>query len=448
MIRTEIRLFAALATLLVGAQAAVWTGVNPWAALIGGLGAGLGASFVLARGIRRPILELRESLAAIRSGRANQRVRPSADTDVGALAAAIDQDAEALHAALEANADDKQQLEAVLAAMVEGVLVLDSDGRVTLANPRLRELLDIWSDVEGRRPLELVRNTEIDEALRAAAEADEVVVRDLEQVGTEQRAVLMHAARVRGGGPRAGTVAVFHDVSEVRRLEQVRRDFIANASHELRTPLTSIQGYADTLLGNPGLVPEVESALHTIDRNAKRLGALIEDLLELSRIEGRRNPLRPTETDIRHVCDQLAEDALPRVRDAGVEISVEGDPEAFAWADSRAVEQVVSNLLDIAIKYTEAGGRICLRVRVGPRTVATQVIDTGVGIPEEDQSRVFERFYRVDKARARALGGTGLGLAIVKHLVQAMGGEIQLESVPGEGSTFRFTVPREATAPH
>ena len=241
---------------------------------------------------------------------------------------------------------------------------------------------------------------------------------------------------------------MFHDVSEIHRLEQVRRDFIANASHELRTPLTSIQGYADTLLGNPGLVPETESALRAIDRNAKRLGALIEDLLELSRIEGRRNPLRPTEIDIRHLCDQLAEDALPRLRGAGLEIEVEGDREAFAWADSRAVEQVVSNLLDNAIKYTEAGGRICLRVRVGPRTVATQVIDTGVGIPEEDQSRVFERFYRVDKARARALGGTGLGLAIVKHLVQAMGGEIQLESVPGEGSTFRFTVPREATAPH
>jgi len=401
------------------------------------------ASALLARSLRQPLTELRAGVEAIRAGRGQGRSRPRVSSELGKIASAIDRDAAALRAALDASADDKQQLEAVLAAMVEGVLVLDQDGRVTLANPRLRELLDIWTDIDGRRPLELVRNSAIDEALRAAASNDEVVIRELEGVGPEERAVLMHAARVASGGPRAGTVAVFHDVSEIRRLEQVRTDFIANASHELRTPLTSIQGYADMLLAGPALDAATESALRVIDRNARRLNALVEDLLELSRIEGRRSPLRPGETDVRHICAQLAEDAIARLDDAGVSVRVEGEAKVLAWADPRALEHVISNLLDNAIKYTEAGGKIWIRPSVDQKTVTVEVTDTGIGIPEEDQNRVFERFYRVDKARARALGGTGLGLSIVKNLVQAMHGEIYLESVSGKGSTFRFTLPNE-----
>jgi len=414
----------------------------PVAAAVG-LGILLAAALARSLGpsLRQPLLELRQSVRALRAGRDEARPRPDSRSELGRLAAAIDADVETLRSQLDATTDDKQQLEAVLAAMVEGVLVLDRDGRIVLANPRLRELLDVWSEVEGRLPLEVVRNTEIDRALHDAAESDSVLVRELSLGNANPRTLLMHAARVGGAGERSATVAVFHDVSEVRRLDRVRRDFIANASHELRTPLTSIQGYADTLLTAAVSDSELRAPLQAIVRNSQRLGALIDDLLSLSRIESRKDPLHASDVDVAHVCHQLAEDAALRLRDAGIDIRVDLGDAAIAWADQAALEQIISNLLDNAIKYTTAGGTITLAARRGPQTLEVRVEDTGVGIPLEHQTRIFERFYRVDEARSRALGGTGLGLAIVKHLVQAMGGEIRVESASGKGSCFSFTLP-------
>jgi two-component system phosphate regulon sensor histidine kinase PhoR len=244
-----------------------------------------------------------------------------------------------------------------------------------------------------------------------------------------------------------GTVAVFHDVTELRHLENVRRDFIANASHELQTPLTAIRGFAETLVAHDLPWEEVRAQLQVILRNSERLENLIRDMRELSRIESRRVPLQPGEVDVAKLARALLADMEPRLKERSLEASVSDQGAALAWADRRAVDQVLSNLLDNALKYTDPGGRITVGIEAQPEAVRVSVSDTGIGIAPEHRPRIFERFYRVDKARSRALGGTGLGLSIVRHLVQAMGGEVSVESEPGRGSTFHFTLPRADRRP-
>lgn len=404
---------------------------------------GMLAALVLSLGVSwvsvRPLQEMRDALRAIAAGDLSRRLRPHADDELGEIADAINAVGEQLGLRLAEITAEKEQLQAVLAGMVEGVLVLDADGCVVLANPRLRELLSIWGPVTGRTLLEVIRHPGIDEALSAARHSSTAVVSEVESGG---RILLIHAAGFPPAGARAGTVAVFHDVTELRHLESVRRDFVANASHELQTPLTAIRGFAETLLANPVEPDEAKAQLEVILRNAERLGNLIRDMLELSRIESRRVPLEPGEIDVVRLTGALLQDMGPRFRERSLAAAVDVEEAAPAWADRRAVEQVLTNLLDNAAKYTDPGGRIRVEIgRVGD-SVRVRVGDTGIGIPERDRARIFERFYRVDKARSRALGGTGLGLAIVKHLVQTMGGDIYVESEPGKGSTFTFTLPR------
>ena len=244
---------------------------------------------------------------------------------------------------------------------------------------------------------------------------------------------------------RLGTVAVFHDVTEIMRLEQIRRDFVANASHELRTPLAAISGFAETLLSNRSLSEgDRQRYIEVIDRHADRLTHLVTDLLELSRIESRKVELDVTGVDVAELSERIVEDLHEVTSEKDLIVSVERRGQPVARADAGALEQVLVNLVDNAIKYTEPGGEIVVRVEEDGDRVAVSVIDDGIGIPVEDQERIFERFYRVDKARSRELGGTGLGLAIVKHLVQSQRGTIVVESEPGRGSTFRVTLPREA----
>jgi two-component system phosphate regulon sensor histidine kinase PhoR len=390
---------------------------------------------------------MREALGAIARGDLGRRLRPRSEDELGEMAAAINDMAEELGLRLEEVTAEKEQLHAVLAGMVEGVLVLDTDGCVTLANPRLRELLSLWGPVEGRKLLEVVRHPGIDDALRAAADSTAPVVSEVEVGDRAPRTLLIHAAAFPQEGPTMGTVAVFHDVTELRHLENVRRDFVANASHELQTPLTAIRGFAETLVGNDLSWEEVRSQLDVILRNSERLENLIRDMRELSRIESRRVPLHPGEVDVVKLAGALLADMEPRLKERSLEVSVADRGAVSAWADRRAVDQVLTNLLDNALKYTDPGGRITVEVESQPEAVRVSVSDTGIGIPAEQQARIFERFYRVDKARSRALGGTGLGLSIVRHLVQAMGGDVYVESEPGQGSTFRFTLPRADRRP-
>ena len=406
-----------------------------------GLAGALLLSFGVAWVTLRPVEELRDGVNAIAAGELDRPVIRRARDEIGEIADSINQVASQLRARLDAATAETERLETVLSSMVEGVLVLE-DGRITLANPRLQELFSAWGPLEGRRPIEVIRNDELHRALQQAAESDEPVVAELTLDGAEERVVLVHAVKFSPSKDHSGVVAVTHDVSEIRRLEQVRRDFIANASHELRTPLTSIRGFADTMQGASLSPEEQRSYLEVIGRNADRLGALIEDLLELSRIESRKFPLQLSAIDALQLCNTLVADLGPRLVDAGVTAAVVDEGAVPALADRRAVEQVVTNLIDNALKYSDAGGEIRIVVGSDKAMVRVTIEDKGIGIPAADRSRIFERFYRVDKARSRALGGTGLGLSIVKHLVQSMGGEVGVESEAGRGSAFRFSLPR------
>jgi two-component system phosphate regulon sensor histidine kinase PhoR len=357
---------------------------------------------------------------------------------LGALARTVHAVDAALAARGAAARAERERLTAVLDGMIEGVLVVGRSGEVEIANARLRELFDCWGDLAGRRTLELIRRADVDEAIARASVAPEPVIAEVALA--DDRVLQLHAHRFPERGEREGVVAVFHDVSEIRRLESHRREFVANVSHELRTPLTAIRGFAETL-GDDSLPPEQRKRfVEVIGRNAERLSALIEDLLELSRIEGGKHPIALEPIDVAALAGTLLRDMRPRLEARRLRASVSG-PGVLVLADRRALEQILQNLLDNAAKYTEPGGRIDVRAASDGARVRIEVADTGIGIPDRDRARVFERFYRVDKARSRDLGGTGLGLAIVKHLVQAMDGEVFLTSAEGEGTTFSVLLP-------
>jgi two-component system phosphate regulon sensor histidine kinase PhoR len=416
-------------------------GPAPGIAVLLAVGSFAAAAAALSRLVIRPLREVREHASALGRGELDARLRWHHGDDRDAVATAVDEMADALGDRLGLALEEGERLRAVLEGMVEGVLVVDAKGRIALANRALRELLSVWGDLEGRPPLEVIRHAELDELLRAAIERSEPVVREIELVDPEERVLSVHAARL-GGEAAEGAVAVFHDLTDIRRLEAIRSDFVANASHELRTPITAIRGFAETLLGSDPEPARRRSQLEIIRRNAERLGHLVDDLLELSRIESRRTPLQPSDVDAVRLAHEVLEDQAPMFERRGIEATLESaEPALEVRADRRALDQVLRNLLDNAAKYTDPGGRVRVRITRSPRTATLEVADTGIGIAPEHQARIFERFYRVDASRSRALGGTGLGLAIVKHLVRAMDGEVSVESAPGRGSTFRVRLP-------
>ncbi len=405
------------------------------------LAVALALSYWLSRSLLGPLAYFREALARIAAGDLGARVRWRSQGELGELALALDRMAAELersHADIVAQRD---RLETVLRVMVEGVLVVDAQERIVLANPRLRELFGTRGEIEGLHPLAAIRNADVDDVLRAALASSAPVQRELSLSGPERRVLEVHAARFALGDAK-GAVAIFHDMTEVRRLETVRRDFVANASHEIKTPLTAIRGFAETLLSSELPERDARGYLEIILRHSERLSRLVEDLLELSRLESGKFTLDPEDLDVGALTAKLFRELEPRLRERNISVSLRAEGAPRAHADARAVEQVLQNLLDNAVKYSEPGKRIEVRVAAeGTAAVRVDVADEGIGIPEADRVRIFERFYRVDRARSREQGGTGLGLSIVKHLVQASGGEVRVDSTPGVGSTFSFTLP-------
>jgi two-component system phosphate regulon sensor histidine kinase PhoR len=413
---------------------------------------GVLASLLFAYGVSwltlQPLRELRGLTNALAAGDLGYRIPRRFRDELGEISRAIRSLAEQLRERVAEANQEKEQLRAVLDGMAEGVLVVDQHNEILLANHRVAAFYGARPPLQGRSVLAALRDAELDELLAEAGRTDDPVSRTLELAHPVHRSVRVQAARFPANpARRLGSVAVLHDVTELARLETMRRDFVANASHELRTPLAAIRGYAETLLGDASLSGEQrQSYLEVIDRHAKRLGTLVDDLLELSRIESGQAPLELQPVDVPAVAAGLLRDCEARLREKRLDAAQEVNGPGTAWADPQAVWQILSNLLDNAIKYTEPGGRIRIRVEGDGRRVRVAVADTGAGIPERDLARIFERFYRVDRARSRALGGTGLGLSIVKHLVQSQGGEITVESELGRGSTFAFTLPRAAGA--
>ncbi len=413
-----------------------------WAGVFG-LIAAVGLSVILSRFTLRPIEELGATVAAISEGNLDRRLHWEGSFDERTeIATAINRMARQLRDRANQATRERDQLEAVLSAMAEGVLVLDTENRVMLANPRLREMFDIWGPVEGRLAAEVVRSFDVNVTLDQALASDEIVVGEVNVVVPRERTVMVHAGRFPKEGDRLGTVAVLHDVTELRRVDRVRSDFIANASHELRTPLTAIRGFADTLV-NADLDKEaIGPYLEVIARNSQRMADLVDDLLQLSRIESGKAVIEESEIDLVKLCQLLLRDLQPRLHEAELTAELHcKDEELICWSDRESVEQIISNLLTNAVRYTNAGGHVDVDLAAMEDRIEIAVRDTGIGIPETDLDRIFERFYRVDAARSRVIGSTGLGLSIVKHLLRALGGDITVASIVGEGTTFTVTLP-------
>ena len=341
------------------------------------------------------------------------------------------------------------QQEVLLDSMVEGLLLLDERGRIQLANRAFAALFGVTADIRGRTIIEALRLHELAALVSALDSHKRVLDFELRLPGPNERCLEINAAAIfNGHGRRHGTVLVFHDLTRLKQLESARQEFVANVSHELRTPLSLIKGYVETLLDGAQNNPEVASKfLQTIDRNAERLRLLIEDLLTVSELESGRVRLTLQAVALAPVVSKVLEDFKARAQAKEVKL-INQAPGLAVRADTDRLEQVLGNLVDNAIKYGRPQGSVTVggSAREGGQ-VEVFIQDDGPGIPPEALERVFERFYRVDKARSREQGGTGLGLAIVKHIVQSHGGRAWATSEVGRGATFYFTLPQDSGAP-
>ena len=341
------------------------------------------------------------------------------------------------------------QQQVIFDSMVEGLLLLDERGRVQLANHAFTGLFGVTADIRGRTIMEALRLHELADLVRSLDTQKQVLGFEMKLPGPNERWFQINAAAIfTDQARRQGTVLVFHDLTRLKQLENARQEFVANVSHELRTPLSLIKGYVETLLDGARDNPETATRfLQTIDRNADRLKLLIEDLLTISELESGRVQLKLQPVTLGPVVAKVLEDFKGRA--AAKNITLENQaPDLAVRADPDRLEQVLSNLVDNAIKYGRTNGAVTVGGRApdgGPVEIFIQ--DDGPGIPPEALERVFERFYRVDKARSREQGGTGLGLAIVKHLVQSHGGRAWATSEPGYGATFYFTLPQDSGTP-
>lgn len=396
----------------------------------------LAVSEYLARSIGRPIREMTDATDALRGGALSTRVRARGDDELGVLGQAIDEMADQLVERVDAARREEGRLRTILDSMIEGVFVTDDEGRVVLTNSALTRLSG--AGVEGRTAIETIRSPELHAAVRRAITKGQGAEVELE-VPVQGQLRSLHA-QVAPLPKRQGVVAVLHDVTELKRADAIRRDFVANASHELRTPLTSIRGFAETLLD--GALADERMAnrfVGHIAENARRLEHLLDELLELSRAESPDSQYELGPTDVEDVATTIARALEQRARDKRQSLTLETE-KAVAMAHPHGLEQVLLNLVDNAIKYTPSGGTIQVRVFRRNDRVVVEVEDDGPGIPSAQLDRIFERFYRVDKGRSREQGGMGLGLSIVKHLVQRMGGEVSVESRVGHGTLFRVSL--------
>lgn len=399
--------------------------------------------FTLVRRADDALIRFKKMVKGLEQGDFAQRFLVVSDDEVGEIGHSMNTLAQELEGKIRALAEERNRLKTILYTMQEGVIVLNAAGNIVLFNPAMRQLFSLDESALGKPPIEVIRNADLQSVVDQCLRGQQVEKRELRVLREgQERFLMVQATPFSGQAEPLGAIIVMYDITNLRRLERVRRDFVANVSHELKTPLTSIQGYVETLLDAPGNNEQAKSFLGIIDANTKRLGKLVEDLLRLSEIESQQFVLRPESFKAPELFGEIVDlhDALLKKRGMWVEVSVE--PENLSlFADRLALTHILNNLVENAIKYGKAGTPILLSCRIEGGSACFEVQDQGIGIAQSHLERIFERFYRVDKSRTRQEGSTGLGLAIVKHLVQLLGGEIEVESQEERGSAFRFRVP-------
>lgn len=419
--------------------------------------AALVGAFLLARNVIRPIRRIRDLAENLAAGHPKGGYIPAGWFGLDRIICALEKIDDRISALEKHASADKFNLQATMANMVEGFMVVDRSMEVQQANDALINMFSIRSDPVGRPMRAVVRHAAvqslIESAMRDGCQVSSQITIEEAPGGAESRSFEVNASPLFDIVQRVtGAVVVFHDISKVRQLEDVRREFVANVSHELRTPLSIFRGYLETIENTPDLEPgELRRILAVMRRHSDRLTALVEDLLLLARLESKRLPMEPERISLPEFFRELSVDWQRMVAQKGCHLRVDlASTLDEIEADRLRLEQVLINLLENALKYSNPGGEIRLGAKHGHEkgTILFWVGDDGIGIPRDKLTHIFERFYRVDKARSRDQGGSGLGLSIVKHIIQAHGGRVWAESTPGVGTTISFLLPKSPPQPN
>lgn len=422
------------------------TGIFKYGLLIAGLLAVL--SLIFSWKISRPMELLRKGAERFARGDLSHRLPVPASREIGALAQSMNEMAAQLDERIRTVISQKNEQQAVLSSMIEGVVAVSSEGKIMSINNAAAQMLQVdMAGAAGRTIEEIIRNTDLQQFIQCALDSDEVIEGQVvlhEQSQSEQFLQAHGSNLIDDKGQKIGELLVLNDMTHLRRLEQVRRDFVANVSHELKTPVTSIKGFIETLLDGAMQKPEDgRRFLEIIGRQTNRLNSIIDDLLMLSRIEQQSErvqfeleaaKIKPIITAAAGLCE------ISRT-EKNIQIEIDCDENITAHVNASLLEQAIVNLIDNAIKYSDNDSRVRIEVIRTDEQIFIHVSDNGCGISREHLPRLFERFYRVDKARSRKLGGTGLGLAIVKHIAQSHKGQVKVSSVVGQGSIFTINLP-------
>ena len=443
-----------------------------WMASLLGLCLALLLAYATSRYISRPILDAIWFVQNIASGRLKHRtLRVGSTRELRDLGTALDDMRRQVQTHIGQITLEKSRLEAVLTSITEAILVTDQSGRILMGNQTFEKLFGVSDAIEGRMPIEFVRHRDVQDAIDQTLKTGQVAFLDLTRSDLpasstgRERHFDVQIAPILQDDHIAGSVTIFYDITELRRLERIRKDFVANVSHELRTPLTTIKGCAATLAD--GALDNREASqrfVQMINTHVDRLHNLVEDILDLSRIESGALPLEISAYFVHEIVNAVVGQIRPMAKEKTLTIEINTKENVQVQCDRKLIEQALLNLLDNAVKYTPEGGKIWLQTRdfkhaentdedrrngqdevenqIRTRRIALEVKDTGIGVPLSDMDRIFERFYRADKGRSRAMGGTGLGLSIVRHIMDAHGERVYVESEQGKGSTFGLTLPR------
>jgi two-component system phosphate regulon sensor histidine kinase PhoR len=403
-------------------------------------------SLVISRRISRPLEEMKRGAERFAGGDFEKKLVVPNSLELGGLAEAMNQMASQLDERIRTVLSQRNEMEAILSSMVEGVLAVDTEDRIISINRAAARMFDVDPTVVlGKSLPEAIRNISLLQFVPKALSCENQCEEEIIVLGEGERHLQAHgAALLDAQDKKIGALVVLNDITKLSRLEKVRRDFVANVSHELKTPVTAIKGAAETLRdGAMSIAEDADHFLAILLRQADRMNAIIEDLLLLARMEqdGEERTLKLLELPLRTVLSAAVQACSPAAKEKGIPLQLSCNDDIVARMDPVLLEQAVVNLIDNAIKYSKPGATLSIRGIPKDATAVIEVEDHGMGIDARHLDRLFERFYRVDKARSRKMGGTGLGLAIVKHIVQAHGGSVEVRSTPGAGSVFSLLLP-------